>query len=88
MWNKIPDDIDILVTHSPPYGILDEVDPGVHVGCEELLEKVNLIQPKYHLYGHIHENYGIKHTEVTTFINGSLLDEHYKMKNQPVVFEG
>lgn len=87
IWNQIPDDTDILVTHGPPFGILDQVDVGIHVGCEELIKKVNLIQPRYHLFGHIHENFGIEHTDATTFMNGSLLDENYVMTNQPILFE-
>lgn len=87
IWNPIPSDTNILVTHSPPFGFLDEVEEGRHVGCEELLVKVKLIKPKYHLFGHIHENYGMAHTESTTYINGSLLDEHYRMTNAPVIFE-
>lgn len=87
VWNKIPNDTDILVTHGPPYGILDHVGMGINVGCEELIKKVNFIKPRYHLFGHIHESFGIKQTGVTTFINGSILDEQYMLTNPPVVFD-
>ena len=52
----IPTDIDILVTHYPPYGILDE-----GMGSTENLNFVLHSQPKYHLFGHIHSTAGLKH---------------------------
>ena len=52
----IPKDIDILVTHYPPYGILDE-----GMGSTEILYFVLHSQPKYHLFGHIHSTAGQKH---------------------------
>lgn len=52
----IPTDIDLLVTHFPPYGILDE-----GLGIVEILNFVLHSQPKYHLFGHIHSTAGQKH---------------------------
>ena len=65
----IPDDVDILVTHGPPYGILDAVrkyGPFSHereecVGSESLLKRVFDIRPQLHIFGHIHEGYGEYH---------------------------
>ena len=61
----IPDDTDILITHGPPYGIMDAVHREVFcgerdecVGSESLLGKVFRIRPKLHVFGHIHEGYG------------------------------
>ncbi|WP_143068767.1 metallophosphoesterase family protein [Kaistella treverensis] len=87
IWKDIPRDTDILITHGPPFGILDQTHSNQHVGCEELLKKIYKIQPQYHLFGHIHEAYGIFNTEKTTFINGSVLNEHYEMVNLPITFE-
>ena len=87
IWKQIPTDTDILVTHGPPFGILDKTISGLNVGCEELLKKVNQIKPKYHLFGHIHETYGIQRNEFTTFMNGSVLNERYEMVNEVIVFE-
>ena len=87
IWKQIPTDTDILVTHGPPFGILDKTISGLNVGCEELLKKVNQIKPKYHLFGHIHENYGIQRNQFTTFMNGSVLNERYEMVNEVIVFE-
>ena len=49
----IPNDIDILVTHWPPYGILDN-----DLGSPDILNFVLKAQPKWHLFGHIHESEG------------------------------
>jgi Icc-related predicted phosphoesterase len=76
-----------LVKHGPPLGILDRTTDQLNVGCENLLKKVKKIKPKYHLFGHIHEGYGILNTDKTTFINGSLLNEHYQLVNQPVFID-
>src|SRR5262245_14069279 len=62
VWSRIPEGTDVLVTHGPPYGILDEVLPSPHgppqdphAGCEDLLAAVRRIRPRVHLFGHIHE---------------------------------
>lgn len=87
-WESIPsENLDILTTHGPPAKVLDRCINGSIVGCEDLLAKIEEVKPKYHLFGHIHEGYGIKETKNTTFINGSVLDERYQLKNQPIVFE-
>lgn len=55
-WNLIPDDTDVLITHSPPLGFGDLTSTGVRAGCVDLLHCVQKrIKPKYHVYGHIHE---------------------------------
>lgn len=59
-WKLIPTDIDILVTHGPPFGILDYTVQGLNVGCEVMLDELKRIKPKIHSYGHIHYAYGIR----------------------------
>ncbi|KAJ5920308.1 hypothetical protein N7516_011166 [Penicillium verrucosum] len=58
--NPIPDypAIDILLTHGPPVGILDQVPPDMNVGCEHLLRAARRAKPRLHLFGHIHEGWG------------------------------
>ncbi len=84
IWSKIPDDIDIVVTHCPPFGINDVVG-WRNQGCQALRDKIKDITPKYHVFGHIHEGYGIYQDEHTAYINASLMDEFYDMTNAPVV---
>jgi Icc-related predicted phosphoesterase len=60
IWDSIPDDIHVLITHGPPKGILDSASRDKnnheHVGCTALLKRVLKIQPKIHITGHIHHN--------------------------------
>ena len=84
-WDLIPPNIDVLITHGPPFGILDKVKSGESVGCEELLKTINEIKPKIHAFGHIHEAFGEVVQDGIHFINASNLDFHYQYKNCPVV---
>ena len=86
-WEHIPSDVDVLITHGPPLGILDETMHGECVGCEDLLEKINTVKPKYHIFGHIHEGYGSISKNGTHFINASILDAGYVIRNKPVVLD-
>lgn len=86
---QIPNDIDILISHSPPYGILDSTPTTKNLGSKSLLEKVYQVKPKYHIFGHIHHGYGryIDKANNINFINASLLDESYNFVNRPVMVE-
>jgi predicted phosphodiesterase len=87
-WARIPEDLDILVTHGPPLGILDQ-GPGSerHEGCFELREAVLLARPQLHVFGHIHAGYGKVRTPDTLFVNASLLGEDGSLSRQPVVID-
>ena len=84
IWELIPNNTDILVTHGPAFGILDEIFDGRHVGCIQLLDKIKEIKPKYHICGHIHEGYGIVEQDDTIFINCSIVDVDYYPTNKPI----
>lgn len=59
--NPVPDwpNVDIMLTHGPPYGLFDKVEPsGMLVGCENLLRACTRAKPRVHVFGHIHEGYG------------------------------
>lgn len=90
-WELIPEDTDVLITHGPPMGILDKTWAGQHVGCEELTPRVQAIQPKLHLFGHIHEAAGHQRIDGTLYVNGSMapgpLSKWRKKVNRPVVVE-
>ena len=86
-WDKIPQNTDMLITHGPAYGILDKTTRNESVGCEDLLEKVKEVKPIFHICGHIHEAYGYIKQSGTEFINASVLDENYNLRNKPIVFE-
>jgi len=87
IWAKIETDTDVLITHGPPHKILDFC-PGGHVGDEDLLAAVlKLPQLKYHIFGHIHEGYGIEKFLDVTYINASNCTGKYVPSNQPIVFD-
>jgi len=84
-WEKIPDDVDILITHGPAYGILDYAPIGGHVGCEELYRKIAEVKPKIHVCGHIHDSYGQKTMGGIEFLNASTLNDRYEYAHKPIV---
>lgn len=87
-WNLIPDDTDILITHTPPVGFNDLTASGVRAGCVELLSTIQKrVKPKYAIFGHIHESYGVSSDGKTIFINASTCDINYMPNNPPVVFD-
>lgn len=86
-WSLIPDDVDILVTHGPPYGILDQTMLDKRVGCGWLYKKVVEVQPLIHSFGHIHDCYGTISYNNTLFINASTCNESYRPVNKPIVVE-
>ena len=75
-WEKIPKNLDILLTHGPPYDIMDKCP--YPVGCEELLKKVREVKPKYHAFGHIHCDTGEEKHGDTVFINAAMLTDYYR----------
>lgn len=88
VWDKIPEDTDVLITHGPPMGILDLVQyDKIHVGCEELLPRIKKIKPMLHLFGHIHETYGVFVEDETTYVNASICTLRYDPINKPIVFD-
>ena len=64
--------IDVLVTHVPPYGFQDMIFLGKHGGSKLLLEVMNECKPRFVLCGHIHENPGYAQTDETIIVNCSM----------------
>lgn len=86
-WKYMPKEIDILITHTPPFGILDKSSQHISLGCKELLDKVKKIKPKYHVFGHVHASYGIAKIDNTTFINASNLNTYKGLINPPIILD-
>lgn len=82
-WDKIPK-CDILITHGPPFGVLDKNQEGQHVGCVDLREAILRIRPKIHVCGHIHEGAGLGMLGSTLVINASSCNRRYEPIN-PVI---
>lgn len=88
VWAGIPDDTDILLTHGPPAGHGDTCwGGGAQVGCEHLMHRVRRVRPRYHIFGHVHEGYGVTHDGATTFVNASTCNLRYQPNNPPIVFD-
>jgi Icc-related predicted phosphoesterase len=87
VWSRIPNDVDILLTHGPPTNILDENTAGIHVGCAQLLARVIAIKPRLHVFGHIHEAYGRIDQGSTIFVNASTCNLSYQPLQAPIVVD-
>ena len=85
-YSEIPNDTDVLITHSPPLGILD-YDDGVNYGAEELLTKLSGLRIKAHLFGHIHAQHGVAEQSGVKFSNGAIMNEDYSHLNIPNLIE-
>ena len=85
-YEKIPEDIDVLITHCPPYGVLD-FDDERNWGSEELLTAVTKLSPQAHLFGHIHKNHGIKHIGTTVYSNAAIMNDDYTNLQSPNLLE-
>jgi Icc-related predicted phosphoesterase len=89
IFSLIPENIDILITHGPPFGILDSEngwDGITHHGSKSLLKNVLSIKPKYHIFGHVHKDYGIFKNEHTVFINSCILNNNETIVNMHNTF--
>ncbi|KAL3823271.1 hypothetical protein ACHAXA_003419 [Cyclostephanos tholiformis] len=72
LWERIPYDVDVLITHGPPLGRGDVTSGNHRVGCVSLMKHVqNRIRPRLHVFGHVHEGYGVYHDGRTAYVNAS-----------------
>jgi Icc-related predicted phosphoesterase len=88
-WKNIPDDVDVLLTHSPPAGILDREPFGESAGCPLLLEAMQKrLKPAYHVFGHIHSDWGAKRVGDTCFVNAASVTDFYSTAGRtPLCFD-
>ncbi len=86
-WDLISPATDLLITHGPAYGMLDQTFLGAHVGCEELRQTIQTVKPRLHLFGHIHEAYGQHLAGETLFVNASVVNLQYRLCNLPQIVE-
>ena len=83
-WNLIPSTTDVLITHTPPMGILDVSRTGRSLGCAYLRNKLEEIQPRVHVFGHIHSSYGQLKLGKTHFINATSVGSNARRMNTPM----
>lgn len=95
-YDAIPIGVDILITHAPARGFLDRVRLNTpeeeHVGCPILRERLEIVKPRYHIFGHVHEDsaWAIvpwSQTEHSLMYNVSICDEYYRVAFRPKVFD-
>jgi len=87
VWAQIPSATQVLITHGPPVGIRDVLQSGAGVGCLDLLRRVRSVKPKLHVFGHIHEGYGISDIDGIVYANAATCDVDYRICNAPLVID-
>jgi Icc-related predicted phosphoesterase len=88
-WTLIPEGTDILLVHGPPHGYGDAVPEGAgvrHTGSPSLLKRIQEIQPRLAVFGHIHEGRGEWKIGATIAANVTILDEKYNHVYPPAEF--
>ena len=87
IMSQIPNDTEILISHGPAYKVMDEcLGSNENAGCEPLLKRIAEVKPLYHIFGHVHETYGVQKIDEVTHINASSVDHHYRAVNKPITF--
>ena len=86
-YDLIPCNVDVLITHRPPLGILDCTNDKTHYGSPLLLNRVSSIKPKINLFGHTHGAYGITEWNGTTLSNAGVTDWMYNIQYPPRIIE-
>jgi len=89
IYSTIPKDTDIIISHTMPYGILDQVLPKEEsMGSISLRDRIKEIQPKIFIGGHLHLCGGQKYTDYKTdYFNVSVLDDAYQLVNKPTIIK-
>lgn len=86
-WRAVPTGIDVLVTHTPPYGVMDQDPRGGRSGCELLRDALVRIRPRLHVFGHLHGTHGVVERDGTIYVNASIADDRYEVHREPIVID-
>lgn len=92
VWDRIPMETSVLITHGPPLGQMDSFyDHGlkkiVHAGDPELHAAVRRVKPRIHIFGHIHAGYGEDIVGPTRSYNVAICNEAYVPTNDVTVID-
>ncbi len=92
LWKQVHQPMDILITHTPPFGIRDRMDPrsnafAYHIGCKYVNELTFKFKPKVHIFGHNHEGHGLDMIDGTIFANVAICTMDYKPTNPITVID-
>lgn len=88
MFNEIPNNTDIILTHGPAYGICDRTYRGENTGSKELLKAIDRVKPKMIVCGHIHEARNVIKYNDTLIVSCSIVKEGHKLDNNGITLEG
>lgn len=86
-WSRIPDDVDVLITHTPPEGVLDESSGEARLGCPFLADALRRVKPRLHCFGHVHGSAGREERGGTTFVNATSVDPRREIMHSPCVID-
>lgn len=86
-WKLIPADTDVLITHTPPRGILDRSRSGTPVGCSHLRAALEDLALRIHCFGHVHASHGKWEEFQITFYNAAVVDSAYNVSHGPIVVD-
>ena len=95
-FSNIPEDVDIIVTHGPPYGYGDKcpeyvIKNGVYVrewksqGSKAMLQTLDRVKPKLMVFGHIHQGRGMYRRNDTLLCNAAIWDHSTDKINSPMI---
>lgn len=81
VWDSLPDNVAVLLTHMPPYGAGDRDSEGSRTGCPALAKRVAELQPNLHVFGHVHSDFGVHKLPGldTVFVNASCVSDYYRV---------
>ena len=82
-WSMIPANTDVLITHTPPAGVLDVSSNGMALGCVHLESELQRVSPSVHCFGHIHASGGTLAANGTRFVNASMVNSGFVLDRRP-----
>lgn len=86
-WARIPEDVDVLITHTPPAGVLDRSSGEASLGCPFLADALQRVKPRLHCFGHVHAAVGREDRNGTIFVNATSIDTRRDVVNPPFVID-
>jgi hypothetical protein len=86
-FGAIPDGLDVLLVHGPPFRVLDRAARGVDTGSHALRRAILRARPSLGVFGHIHEAHGEAVLGDTRCLNVSLVDRWYTVSHDPTGLE-
>ena len=88
IWGQIPDDVNILITHTPPLYILDKTTKGLNVGCQYLADRIESLGSLIlHVFGHVHAGRGFLEKDGLLHVNAANCHSHDKIAHPMYVIE-